>query len=71
MSSLEQFSANKAKNESSKAIFGVIKDMFSLGVKEFSKSISHIFQTPTGAKHQITTDLALRERKLIRSRRHG
>ncbi|USN55602.1 MAG: hypothetical protein H6765_03270 [Candidatus Peribacteria bacterium] len=66
---MEQFSCQATTKQHSKAIFGVIKDMFSLGIKEFSKSISHIFQTPTGNKNQIPNELAQREQQLIRARK--
>ena len=69
MSDLEQFSRQATTTKHSKAIFGIIKDMFSLGVKEFSKSISHTFQTPTGDKHQIPNDLAKWEQQIVNSRK--
>ena len=68
MADLEKFS-RQATTKQSNAIFSVIKDMFSLGVKEFSKSISYVFQTPTWAKHQIPTELSKREQRIIRSRK--
>jgi biopolymer transport protein ExbB/TolQ len=68
MSDLEKFEREMATSKHKEALIDSIRDIFSLGMKEFRKTLTNLFQSPSRGKDQISSKLDRWEKTLIELR---
>lgn len=71
MSDLSKFDISKKTKSTRDDIFFSLKDMLSLGIGEFTKSLRWVTAVPREGKNQITRSLVRREEKIKRMRQVG
>ena len=69
MTELAQFDVSQKTKSTRQDIFVSLKDMLSLGIGEFAKSLTTLFVSGNGTKHQVNKELARWEKSLQRERK--